>query len=86
MFNHLLSLLIWLPVAGAIPVLLAGAARPNLARWLSLLVAALPVKALASVLQDGYTVHAFPATALLILAAWAAAGAGFAVWRFRWHG
>jgi NADH-quinone oxidoreductase subunit M len=41
MFNHLLSLLIWLPVAGAIPVLLAGSSRPNLARWLSLLVAVL---------------------------------------------
>jgi NADH-quinone oxidoreductase subunit M len=39
MFNHLLSLLIWLPVVGSIPVLLAGAARPNLARWLSMLVA-----------------------------------------------
>ena len=41
MFNHLLSLLIWLPVAGAIPVLLAGSRRPNLARWLSLIVAVL---------------------------------------------
>jgi NADH-quinone oxidoreductase subunit M len=41
MFNHLLSLLIWLPVVGAIPVLLAGAARPNLARWLALLMAVL---------------------------------------------
>ena len=41
MFTHLLSLLIWLPVAGAIPVLLAGSGRPNLARWLSLLVAVL---------------------------------------------
>jgi NADH-quinone oxidoreductase subunit M len=41
MFNHLLSLLIWLPVLGATPVLLAGSARPNLARWLSLLVAVL---------------------------------------------
>ena len=41
MFNHLLSLLIWLPVVGAIPVLLAGAARPNMARWLALLVAVL---------------------------------------------
>ncbi len=39
MFNHLLSLLIWLPIVGAVPVLLAGFARPNLARWLSLLVA-----------------------------------------------
>ncbi|MDE2086330.1 MAG: NADH-quinone oxidoreductase subunit M [Xanthomonadaceae bacterium] len=37
MFNHLLSLLIWLPIAGAVPVLLAGSARPNLARWLALL-------------------------------------------------
>ena len=41
MFNHLLSLLIWLPVVGAIPVLLAGSGRPNLARWLALLVAVL---------------------------------------------
>ena len=41
MFNHLLSLVIWLPIVGAIPVLLAGAARPGLARWISLLVAVL---------------------------------------------
>ena len=33
MFNHLLSLLIWLPIVGAVPVLLAGSARPNAARW-----------------------------------------------------
>ncbi|WP_130620542.1 NADH-quinone oxidoreductase subunit M [Dyella amyloliquefaciens] len=39
MFNHLLSLLIWLPIVGAIPVLLAGSSRPNAARWISLLVA-----------------------------------------------
>ncbi|WP_445143836.1 NADH-quinone oxidoreductase subunit M [Dyella sp. Tek66A03] len=39
MFNHLLSLLIWLPVVGAIPVLLAGSGRPNVARWTALLVA-----------------------------------------------
>ncbi|WP_267224283.1 NADH-quinone oxidoreductase subunit M [Dyella silvae] len=39
MFNHLLSLLIWLPVVGAIPVLLAGSGRPNAARWIALLVA-----------------------------------------------
>ena len=38
MFNHLLSLLIWLPIVGAVPVLLAGSARPMLARWLALLV------------------------------------------------
>jgi NADH-quinone oxidoreductase subunit M len=41
MFNHLLSLLIWLPIAGAVPVLLAGSDRPNTARWLSLLMAVL---------------------------------------------
>ena len=39
MFNHLLSLLIWLPILGAIPVLLAGSGRPNGARWIALLVA-----------------------------------------------
>jgi NADH-quinone oxidoreductase subunit M len=33
----LLSILIWLPCAGAVVVLLAGDARPRLARWLSLL-------------------------------------------------
>jgi NADH-quinone oxidoreductase subunit M len=38
MFNHLLSLLIWLPIVGAVPVLLAGSARPMLARWLALLI------------------------------------------------
>ncbi|MDO1527369.1 NADH-quinone oxidoreductase subunit M [Fulvimonas sp. R45] len=37
MFNHLLSLLIWLPIVGAVPVLLAGSSRPNAARWLALL-------------------------------------------------
>jgi NADH-quinone oxidoreductase subunit M len=41
MFNHLLSLLIWLPIAGAVPVLLAGSGRPNTARWLALLMAVL---------------------------------------------
>ena len=41
MFNHLLSLLIWLPVVGAVPVLLAGSGRPTLARWLALAVAVL---------------------------------------------
>jgi NADH-quinone oxidoreductase subunit M len=41
MFNHLLSLLIWLPIVGAVPVLLAGSGRPNTARWISLLMAIL---------------------------------------------
>ena len=41
MFNHLLSLLIWLPIVGAIPVLMAGSRRPDMARWLALLVTVL---------------------------------------------
>jgi NADH-quinone oxidoreductase subunit M len=41
MFNHLLSLLIWLPIVGAVPVLLAGPGRPNAARWIALLMAIL---------------------------------------------
>ncbi len=34
----LLSLLIWVPIAGAIPVLFAGQNRPSTARWLTLLI------------------------------------------------
>ena len=34
---HLLSVLIWLPILGAVAVLAFGS-RPNTARWLSLLV------------------------------------------------
>ena len=41
MFNHFLSLLIWIPIAGAVPVLLAGSARPMLARVLAMLVTVL---------------------------------------------
>ncbi|MHB1282449.1 MAG: complex I subunit 4 family protein, partial [Metallibacterium scheffleri] len=36
-----LSLLIWVSILGAVPVLLAGDRRPRLARWLALLVALL---------------------------------------------
>ncbi|EQD68604.1 proton-translocating NADH-quinone oxidoreductase, chain L, partial [mine drainage metagenome] len=36
-----LSLLIWMSIIGAVPVLLAGDRRPRLARWLALLVALL---------------------------------------------
>ncbi len=36
-----LSLLIWVSIGGAVPVLLAGERRPQLARWLALLVALL---------------------------------------------
>jgi hypothetical protein len=55
-------------------------------RWLSAVVGLLPVRALAQILQHGYTpvAHA-PLTDLLVLAGWAVAGCAFAAWRFRWH-
>ncbi len=53
--------------------------------WLSRLVAAFPVKALAEVLQNAYAVRPFPAWDLVNLALWTAGGAAVAVWRFRWH-
>ena len=53
MFNHLLSLLIWVPILGAIPVLAAGSNRPNLARWVALAVAVLAF-ALSLWLIPGY--------------------------------
>src|SRR5690348_585641 len=34
----ILSLLIWVPVLGAVPVLACGNARPNLSRWVSLII------------------------------------------------
>jgi ABC-2 type transport system permease protein len=54
--------------------------------WLSRLVAAFPVKALADVLENTYAVRPFPAWDLLSLGLWTVAGAAVAVWRFRWHG
>ncbi len=53
--------------------------------WLSRLVDAFPVKALAQVLRGAYTTTAFPAWDLLNLALWTAAGACFVAWRFRWQ-
>lgn len=53
--------------------------------WLSRLVDMFPVKALAEVLQNAYAVRPFPAWNLANLGLWAAAGAVFAIWRFRWH-
>ena len=38
MSNHLLSLLIWLPIVGAVPVLIAGA-RGSASRWIALSIA-----------------------------------------------
>jgi ABC-2 type transport system permease protein len=53
--------------------------------WLSHLVAAFPVKALAQVLQNAYAVRPFPAWDLANLGLWTAVGIGFVAWRFRWH-
>ena len=53
--------------------------------WLERLVDMFPVKALAEVLQNAYAVRPFPAWNLANLGLWTAAGAVFAVWRFRWH-
>jgi ABC-2 type transport system permease protein len=54
--------------------------------WLSAAVGVFPVRALAQVLEQGYTpaAHA-PATDLVVLLAWSVAGCAFAAWRFRWH-
>jgi hypothetical protein len=58
----------------------------SMPKWLSAIMGLFPVRALAQILQQGYTpvAHA-PLEDLLVLLAWAAAGTGFAVWRFRWQ-
>ena len=55
-------------------------------RWLYAVVAMLPVRALAQILEQGYTPveHASLADPFVLLA-WTAAGCAFAAWRFRWH-
>ncbi len=73
----------FLPIA-----IISGVFDPTfsgLPAWLSRLVAIFPVKALAEVLQNAYTVRPFPAWDLVNLGLWTAAGGAFAVWRFRWH-
>jgi ABC-2 type transport system permease protein len=73
----------FLPIA-----IISGVFDPTfsgLPAWLSHLVAAFPVKALAQVLQNAYAVRPFPAWDLLNLALWTAAGTAFTAWRFRWH-
>ena len=73
----------FLPIA-----IISGVFDPTfsgLPSWLSRLVAMFPVKALAEVLQNAYAVRPFPAWDLVNLGLWTAAGAAFAVWRFRWH-
>ncbi len=79
------------PIANAsyLPVaIMSGIFDPTFSvpHWLSVVVALLPVRALAQILQHGYTpvAHA-PLTDLFVLLGWAAAGCAFAVWRFRWH-
>jgi len=54
--------------------------------WLSAVVGVFPVRALAQVLQHGYTpvAHA-PVTDYVVLLAWAAAACTFTAWRFRWN-
>lgn len=54
--------------------------------WLTAVVGLLPVRALAQILQQGYTPveHASLAD-LYVLLAWTAVGCAFATWRFRWH-
>ena len=51
-----LSLLIWVPIAGAVPVLLAGDRRPQLARWLALLAALLTL-AINLAMLPGFDYH-----------------------------
>jgi ABC-2 type transport system permease protein len=54
--------------------------------WLSAAVGLFPVRALAQILQQGYTpVEHAPLTDWVVLLAWTAIGAAVAAWRFRWH-
>jgi ABC-2 type transport system permease protein len=80
------------PIANAsyLPIaIVSGIFDPTmgLPHWLSHAAGVLPVKALAQILEDAYppAAHAFPAWDLVILLAWAAAGAGVAAWRLRWQ-
>jgi ABC-2 type transport system permease protein len=73
----------FLPIA-----IISGVFDPTfggLPAWLSHLVALFPVKSLAQVLQNAYAAQPFPVWDLANLGLWTAAGASFAIWRFRWH-
>ena len=52
--------------------------------WLDTITSALPVKPFTEALRAGY-LGGFPASELLVLALWAAIGAGIALRRFRWQ-
>jgi ABC-2 type transport system permease protein len=79
------------PIANAsyLPVaIMSGIFDPTFSvpRWLSVAVGLLPVRALAQILQQGYTpVEHAPLSDLLVLAGWAVGGCALAAWRFRWH-
>ena len=72
----------YLPIA-----MISGIFDPTIGipRWLSSAAGLLPIKALAQVLEDAYTParFVFPGADLIILLAWAVAGASLAAWRFR---
>jgi len=73
----------FLPIA-----IISGVFDPTfsgLPQWLSRVVAAFPVKALAQLMQGAYTARPFPAWDLANLALWTAFGVCFVAWRFRWH-
>jgi ABC-2 type transport system permease protein len=73
----------FLPIA-----IISGVFDPTfsgLPQWLSRVVAAFPVKALAQLMQGAYTARPFPTWDLANLALWTAAGVGFVAWRFRWN-
>jgi ABC-2 type transport system permease protein len=79
------------PIANAsyLPVaIMSGIFDPTFSvpGWLSVVVGLLPVRALAQILQQGYTpVEHAPLSDLYVLLAWTVVGCTFAVWRFRWH-
>jgi ABC-2 type transport system permease protein len=78
------------PIANAsyLPVaIMSGIFDPafSVPRWLSAAIGLLPVRALAQILQQGYTpVEHTPLSDLFVLAGWAAGGGLLAGWRFRW--
>ncbi len=79
------------PIANAsyLPVaIMSGIFDPTfpVPSWLSVVVGLLPVRALAQILQQGYTpVEHASLSDLYVLLAWTAFGSAFATWRFRWH-
>ncbi len=79
------------PIANAsyLPIaIMSGIFDPTFSvpRWLSVVVGLLPVRALAQILQQGYTpVEHAPVSDLFVLLAWTAIGCALAAWRFRWH-